>query len=72
MTCHYSLTDAHITGITRLFAILYPGENFENLKPVAITSRCTNKAEKNYGHIDLEAMAIDFALCRFLSYLVGS
>ena len=69
MTCHYPLTEAHITG---LGAILYQGENFENLKPVAIASGCTNKAEKNYKKIDLEAMVIDFALHRFLLYLVGS
>ena len=69
MTCHYPLTEAHITG---LGAILYQGKNFENLKPVAIASGCTNKAEKNYKKIDLEAMVIDFALHRFLLYLVGS
>ena len=65
----YIFTDAHITG---LGAILYQGENFENLKPVATASRCTNKAEENYAQIDLEAMAIDFALRRFRSCLVGS
>ena len=65
----YIFTDAHITG---LGAILYQGENFENLKPVAIASHCTNKAEKNYTQIDLEAMAIDFALQRFCLYLAGS
>ena len=65
----YIFTDAHVTG---LGAILYQGKTFENLKPVAIASRCTNKAEKNYAQIDLEAMAIDFALRRFRSYLVGS
>ena len=65
----YIFTDAHITG---LGAILHQGKNFENLKLVAIVSRCTNKAEKNYAQIDLEAMAIDFAACRFHLYLVGS
>ena len=65
----YIFTDAHVTG---LGAILYQGKTFENLKPVAIASSCTNKAEKNYAQIDLEAMAIDFALRRFRSYLVGS
>ena len=65
----YIFTDAHVTG---LGAILYQGKTLENLKPVAIASRCTNKAEKNYAQIDLEAMAIDFALRRFRSYLVGS
>ena len=42
------------------------------MKPVAIASRCTNKTEKHYAQIDLGAMAIDFALRRFRSYLVGS
>ena len=65
----YIFTDAHVTG---LGAILYLGKTFENLKPVAIASHCTNKAEKNYAQIDLEAMAINFALRRFRSYLVGS
>ena len=65
----YIFTDAHVTG---LGAILNQGENFENLKPVAIASLCTYKAKKNYAQIDLEAMAIDFALRRFRSYLVGS
>ena len=39
---------------------------------MTIASCCTNKAEKNYAQIDLEAMAIDFTLRRFRSYLVGS
>ena len=69
LTCHYPLADVHITW---LGAILYQGENFESLKPVAIASHCTNKAEKNYEQIDLKAMGIDFAVNRFLSYLVGS
>ena len=51
---------------------MYQGEHFENLKPVAIASCCCNKAHKSYAQIDLEAMAIDFALGRFRSYLVGS
>ena len=48
----YIFADAHITGLGDIF---YQGENFENLKPGAITSLCTNKAEKNYTQIDLEA-----------------
>ena len=42
------------------------------MKPVAIASHCTNKSEKNYTQIDLEAMAIDFALQRSCLYLAGS
>ena len=48
----YIFADAHIAGLGDIF---YQGENFENLKPGAITSLCTNKAEKNYTQIDLEA-----------------
>ena len=65
----YIFADAHITGLGDIF---YQDENFENLKPVTITYLCTNKVEKNYAQIDLEALAIDFALRRFRSYLVGS
>ena len=31
-----------------------------------------DQAEKNYAQLDLEAMAIDFSLRRFRSYLLGS
>ena len=65
----YTFTDTHKTG---LGAILRQGKDFENLKPVAIASRCTNQAEKNYAQLDLEAMAIDFSLPRFRLYLLGS
>ena len=53
----YIFTDAHKIG---LGAILCQGNDFENLKPVAIASPCTNQAEKNYAQLDLEAMATDF------------
>ena len=65
----YIFTDARKTGRG---AILWQGKDFRNLKPVAITSRCTNQAEKNYAQLDLEAMAIDFSLRRFRSYLLRS
>ena len=60
-------TDAHKTG---LGAILCQGKDFENLKPVAISSRYTNQAEKNYGQLDLKAMTIDFLL-RQISFIPG-
>ena len=62
----YMFTDADKIG---LGAILCQGNDFRNLKPVAIASRCSNQAEKNYPQLGLEAMAIDF---RFRSYLLGS
>ena len=65
----YIFADAYKTG---LGTILCQGKDFGNLKPVAIASRYTNQAEKNYAQLDLETMAIDFPLCRFRSYLLGS
>ena len=64
----YIFTDAQKT---RLRATLCQGKDFVNLKPVAIASRCTNQAEKNYAKLDLEAMAINVSLRRFCSYLLG-
>ena len=43
-----------------------------NAKPVAMVSKSTNKAEQNYAQLDLEAMAVDYALRRFRTYLIGS
>ena len=62
-------TDAHKTW---LGAILCQGKYFENLKPVTIASCCTNQSEKNYAQLDLEAMAVEFWLCRLYSYLLVS
>ena len=49
----YIFTDVHKTEIG---AILRQEKGFENLKPVAIASRCTNQANKNYAQLDLEAI----------------
>ena len=66
----YIFVDGHKSG---LGAILAQGPSIESCKPVDIKSRCTNKAEsKGYAQLDLEAMAVDFALRRFRQYLVGS
>ena len=59
----YIFTDALKTG---LVAILCHGKDFENLKPLAITSRCTNETGKNYAQLDLEAMVIDFCFADFV------
>ena len=65
----FIFTDAHQSGLS---AILAQGSDKDNAKPVAFASRCTSKAEKNYVQLDLEAMAVDFALSRFCFYLVGA
>ena len=63
----FMFTGTHQSGLS---AILAQGSNKDNAKPVVFTSRCTNKAEKNYAQLDLEAMAVDFTLRRFHLYLV--
>ena len=65
----FVFTDAHKSGLS---AILAQGENAESSRPIALVSRATNKAEKNYSQLDLEATAVDFSLRRFRNYLVGS
>ena len=58
----FLFTDAHKTG---LGAMLAQEDSIENAKPMAIASRTTNTSEQKYPQIDLEALAIDFALRRF-------
>ena len=65
----FLFTDAHKTGLR---AMLAQGDSIENAKPMAIASRTTNTSEQKYPQIDLEALAIDFALRRFRHYIVGS
>ena len=65
----FIFTDAHISG---LGAILAQGSTISDAKPVALASRTTNSAENKYPQLDLEAMAIDFALRRFRIYLAGA
>ena len=65
----YVFTDAHITG---LGAMLAQSDDFKSEKPVAFSSRTTNKTESNYPQIDLEAMGLDFALIHLRNYLVGA
>ena len=60
--------DASIHGFG---AILCQGESVEKCLPVTIASKATKPVESRYPQIDLEAMAIDFALQRFRYYLVG-
>ena len=65
----FVFVDAHETGLS---AILAQGESPENARPVALASRSTSLAERNYPQIDLEASSMDFGLRRFREYLVGS
>ena len=65
----YLFTDAHKTG---LGAILAQGDSIETALPVAVASRTTTDAEKNYPQIDLEGLGVDYALFRFRNYIVGS
>ena len=67
----FVMTDAHITGFG---AILAQGDDLDSARPVviaskttlkAITSKTTLNAEIKYPQLDLEATAINFALCRF-------
>lgn len=52
--------------------MLAQGESIKDAKPVTFVSRTTNKAERRYPKLDLEAMGVDFGLTRFRHYIVGS
>ena len=65
----YLFTDAHQTG---LGAILAQGDSIETALPVVVASRTTTEAEKKYPQIDLEGLAVDYALYRFRNYIIGS
>lgn len=66
----FIFVDGHKTG---LGAILAQGDSLETAKPVDIKSRCKCEAEQyNYSQLDLEGMALDYALRRFRAYLVGA
>ena len=65
----YLFVDASVHGFG---AILCQGPSIDNCSPVDVASRSTRGAEPRYPQIDLEAMAIDFALQRFRFFLVGS
>ena len=48
------------------------GSDKDNAKPVISASRRTSKADQTYVQLDLEAMAVDFALRRICLFLVGA
>ena len=52
--------------------MLAQGMTIDDARPVAIASRSTSIAERNYPQLDLEAVSLDFALRHFREYLVGS
>ena len=54
-----------------LGAILCQGPSVDKCSPITVASRATHGAEPGYPQIDIEGMAIDFALKRFRFYLVG-
>ena len=61
--------DGHRSG---LGAVLAQGDSIDSALPIEFASRSTNKAERNYPQLDIEAMAVDFSLRRFRPYLVGA
>ena len=65
----YVFVDGHKTG---LGAILAQGSSLSEARPVAIASRSTTAAERNYPQLDIEAASLGFGLKRFREYLVGS
>ena len=60
--------DAHRSGLS---AILAQGTDGGGNQVVACASRATTPVERRYPQIDLESMAIDFALRRYRQFLVG-
>ena len=64
----FLLVDAHRSGIS---AILAQGTSADTAKMVTCASRATTPVEQHYAQLDLEALAIDFALRRFRQYIVG-
>ena len=59
--------DAHQTGLS---AVLMQGEGNKE-RVVSTASRATTPTESRYPQLDLEALAIDFALRRYRFYLAG-
>ena len=63
------LVDAHKTG---LGATLAQGDDINNLHPIAIASHTTSQAESRYPQLYLEGISVEFGLCMFRNYVVGS
>ena len=63
----FIFTYAHKIGLS---GMLVQGENISNAKPVAMVSKSTSKIEQNYAQLDLESMAVDYALRCFFTCLI--
>ena len=64
----FLFVDAHRSGLS---AMLAQGNTASSSHVVACASRATTPVERRYPQLDLEALAIDFALRRYRQYLVG-
>ena len=60
-------TDASPYGVGAVLSHLVEGEE----KPVSYASRALTVAERNYGHIEKEGLALVFAVKKFHHYLYG-
>ena len=65
----FIFTDAHISGLSAIFA---QADNYHDAKPLVIASWTTSQSEKRYPQLDLEATAIDFTSWCFRNYIVGA
>ena len=62
------MTDASMVGIG---AVLSQPNNDDLERPVAYISRALQKHERNYAVIELETLAIVWAIKQFCHYLCG-
>ena len=63
----FMVVDASTNGIS---AMLLQGTEDER-QVVSVASRTTSQVEARYAQIDLESLAVDYALRRFRFYIAG-
>ncbi|KIH57143.1 integrase core domain protein [Ancylostoma duodenale] len=63
-------TDASMKAVAG--TLLQENPETGEIHPIAFTSRCLNKHEKNYSVIELEALAIVYSLVQFRPYVFGA